>query len=225
MSHIYEGGLTGGQIGVGYKLEYLPETMCTKITVEVHYNGKVVEGNYTHTFEILSTASDEDIQGVVEMAVIQTLSDIILEYVDTEGLANKMKQVNAAKGGIIDDDDPLKNFTPPDWYSNYVPNTKYQVSSNPDGTYTLEAEDDAVTYTSPVDTLIAACPALQKKVKYPRHLDPDADWPPQETDDLKDVIINLNDRMAWSFDRIADWVESLDLDINIDLESLEGGES
>lgn len=52
-----------------------------------------------------------------------------------------------------------------------------------------------------VDTL----PGVKEKVKHPVT---------KETHSLERIIIDLNDRYKWKLDQIADWIETLDIDIN-----------
>lgn len=73
---------------------------------------------------------------------------------------------------------------------------------------------------SPIERLDVACPALSTQVEYPREIvEQDEDYRDKATA-LRYVIMDLNDLFKWPRERIADWLESLDLDITVKMEEL-----
>lgn len=74
---------------------------------------------------------------------------------------------------------------------------------------------------NPVKRLMKACPALETEVPYPSEAfkqDKRLGWEIGYTRELRYVIMDLNDRLKWPREKIADWLETLDLDITVNME-------
>lgn len=71
----------------------------------------------------------------------------------------------------------------------------------------------------PISGLKKACPALDSVVRYPPGTRRRKEDPTQRVK-LETVIIYLNDQERWSRERIADWLETLDVDTSVDMEKL-----
>ena len=74
-------------------------------------------------------------------------------------------------------------------------------------------EPNKITHVDPVGTLRSACPALDSVVKYPTGTGYDG-----YEDRLYYVIQHLNDVEKWTREQIADWLESLDINIEVNME-------
>jgi len=80
-------------------------------------------------------------------------------------------------------------------------------AESPGGSYLADSS------FSPVRSLAAACPALNAVVAYPK----DSKRAGQLSQ-LYLVIQTLNDNDKWTREQIADWLETLDLDIEVQIE-------
>jgi len=77
----------------------------------------------------------------------------------------------------------------------------------------VAADPTSIAQTGPVNTLRSACPALDSLVKYPKDTAREGD-----SDTLYYVIQHLNDTEKWTREQIADWLESLDINIEVNME-------
>lgn len=79
-----------------------------------------------------------------------------------------------------------------------------------------QGADDSVQalidYT-PIPSLLRYCPALEELVKFPAGTG-------KQVMSLESAIMRLNDIEEWTREEIADWLESLDLDITVNIEDV-----
>lgn len=68
-------------------------------------------------------------------------------------------------------------------------------------------------YDEPIANLKRFCPALDEVVKYPQ-------GDRSRSMRLEEAIIRLNDVEKWPREKIADWLESLDLDLAVNVEDV-----
>lgn len=195
------GGLTGGEITVGYSIVEDKTTMLNYLQVDVYYNGKELHNKDAFTKEILHDAPVDAIKKQVEMDIMQAVSEIVMDNIGDDTLDKVVDQLKDPseyinKASISDDDD----F----WLSEYVS----------EGNKNLEGQ-------SVVEDLLAVCPGLHEVIEIPKKRFPSKEWPANDKAEVREIVIWMNDILHMSFNEIADWLETLDTDLSIELE---GGE-